>query len=77
MTEKSTVPYDEVSRLGDVQHSIRSIKKGRPAIANRKQVISLRLDRDVLEYFKAGGKGYQTRINQVLADYVAKQTAKS
>ncbi len=31
-----------------------------------KDVITLRLDRDVLEWFRAQGKGYQTRMNQVL-----------
>jgi uncharacterized protein (DUF4415 family) len=31
-----------------------------------KDVVTLRLDRDVLDWFRAQGKGYQTRINQVL-----------
>lgn len=31
-----------------------------------KTSISLRVDRDVLEWFKAQGPGYQTRINMVL-----------
>lgn len=31
-----------------------------------KKPVTLRLDADVLEWFKAGGKGYQTRINQLL-----------
>jgi uncharacterized protein (DUF4415 family) len=31
-----------------------------------KRLISLRIDADVLEYFQAGGKGYQTRMNAVL-----------
>jgi uncharacterized protein (DUF4415 family) len=35
-----------------------------------KQAISLRLDRDVLDYFKASGKGYQTRMNAVLRAYM-------
>jgi uncharacterized protein (DUF4415 family) len=35
-----------------------------------KQAISIRLDPDVLEHFKAGGKGYQKRINAVLRSYV-------
>ena len=32
--------------------------------------ITLRVKRSVLAYFKAPGKGYQTRINQVLESYV-------
>ena len=35
-----------------------------------KSRISIRLDNDVLEWFKASGKGYQTRINAVLRSYV-------
>lgn len=31
-----------------------------------KKPVTLRLDADVLEWFKAGGKGYQTKINQLL-----------
>lgn len=31
-----------------------------------KTAISLRVDQDVLEWFKAQGDGYQTRINAVL-----------
>ncbi|MCF6322507.1 MAG: BrnA antitoxin family protein [Rhizobiaceae bacterium] len=28
--------------------------------------MTLRLDREVVAYFKGGGKGWQTRINEVL-----------
>ncbi len=35
----------------------------------RKAQITLRLDSDILEWFKAQGKGYQTRINSVLRAY--------
>ena len=31
---------------------------------------SLRIDADVLDWFKGQGKGYQTRINAVLRSYV-------
>jgi uncharacterized protein (DUF4415 family) len=35
-----------------------------------KDQITLRLDKDVLAWFKKGGEGYQTRINEVLRAYV-------
>jgi uncharacterized protein (DUF4415 family) len=38
--------------------------------ARPKQVLHIRLDADVVDYFKAQGPGYQTRINHVLATYV-------
>ncbi len=35
----------------------------------RKKPVTLRLDADVLEWFKSTGKGYQTRINAVLRSF--------
>ena len=35
--------------------------------------ITMRVKRSVLTYFKAAGKGYQTRINRVLESYVQAQ----
>jgi uncharacterized protein (DUF4415 family) len=32
--------------------------------------LHMRVDRDVLDYFRGTGKGYQTRINAVLRSYV-------
>jgi uncharacterized protein (DUF4415 family) len=37
---------------------------------SRKKLISLRVDPEVLEFFKAQGPGYQTRINAVLQAYM-------
>ena len=34
-----------------------------------KKAIALRLDTDVLEWMKAQGKGYQSRINAILRAY--------
>jgi len=38
-----------------------------------KQPVTLRLDADVLAWFKEGGQGYQTRINQLLRRYMENQ----
>lgn len=35
-----------------------------------KKQITLRLDPDVIDFFKAGGPGYQTRMNAVLRSYM-------
>jgi uncharacterized protein (DUF4415 family) len=40
------------------------------AVAGVKQIVTIRLDVDMLEWFKSGGPGYQTRINQVLREYM-------
>ena len=39
----------------------------------KKRAISLRIDPDVLSFFKSLGKGYQTRINAVLRAYMRSQ----
>ncbi len=41
-------------------------RPGRPTKANPKVSVRLRLDRDVIDRFKATGQGWQTRINAVL-----------
>lgn len=38
-----------------------------------KRAISLRVDSDVLEWFKSHGSGYQTRMNAVLRAYMEAQ----
>ena len=42
-----------------------------------KQQLTLRLDADLVHWFKKNGTGYQTRINTALRDYVKKQGRKS
>ncbi|WP_087131211.1 BrnA antitoxin family protein [Caballeronia pedi] len=38
-----------------------------------KQAVTMRLDADVLEWFRQQGKGYQTRINRLLRAYMQTQ----
>ncbi|MEO6784055.1 MAG: BrnA antitoxin family protein [Bradyrhizobium sp.] len=45
-------------------------------IPARKKAISIRVDEDVLDFFKKAGNGYQRRINAVLRSYM-QQKAKS
>jgi uncharacterized protein (DUF4415 family) len=40
--------------------------RGRPPAENPKQAVSIRLDQDVIEHFKKGGAGWQSRINAAL-----------
>ncbi len=50
----------------DVRHIVRGIVRQGLKPVSSKTSISLRVDADVLEWFKAQGRGYQTRINAVL-----------
>ena len=45
---------------------------GRPPKADRKVSVTLRLDHDVVERFKATGAGWQTRINALLKKSIAR-----
>jgi uncharacterized protein (DUF4415 family) len=43
------------------------LKRGRgPQVSPTKVLTSVRLDADILEFFKSQGSGYQSRINQAL-----------
>ena len=44
---------------------------------DRTDQITMRVKRSVLAYFKAPGKGYQTRMNRVLESYVRHRTGES
>jgi len=46
----------------------RELRKHRPA--PRKQQLTLRIDPDVVAWFKSQGPGYQTRINTLLRVYM-------
>jgi uncharacterized protein (DUF4415 family) len=46
------------------------VGRGRPKSDNPKQLVSLRLDADVLRWFKRSGAGYQSRIGDVLRRHV-------
>jgi len=43
--------------------------RGRPLGSGSKSQITLRIDTDVLEQFKAEGSGWQTRMNEVLREW--------
>jgi len=49
--------------------------RGRPKSAHPKDLISLRLDVDVIKAFKADGPGWQTRMNAVLAKWAKRKVS--
>jgi uncharacterized protein (DUF4415 family) len=49
---------------------VRWTRPGALVPAENKQQVTLRLDSDVLNFFKKTGKRYQTRINVVLREYM-------
>ena len=70
---KGTVPDDQldlsdIPEIKDWSNAIRHNQFYRPV----KQQTSIRLDVDVLAWFKAQGKGYQTRMNEILREAMLK-----
>lgn len=45
-------------------------KSAKLVLPERKATVTMRLDRQVLEWFKSQGRGYQTRINALLRAYM-------
>jgi len=38
--------------------------------------VSIRLDPEVVDYFRAGGEGWQSRINEALVEYITQESGK-
>ena len=55
-------------RMGraDVMAGTKLVRRGRPPLETPKVSTTIRLDADVIAYFRAAGRGWQTRLNSVL-----------
>jgi uncharacterized protein (DUF4415 family) len=51
--------------------------RARVVFPQGKAPVTLRLDKDIIAWFKSQGRGYQTRINAVLRAFVAAQKPRS
>ena len=61
----SEIDTDDVPEVTDWSRAVQG-KFYRPV----KQLLSVRLDADLIDWFKSSGSGYQTRINAALREYV-------
>ena len=52
-----------------------TVRRGRPPLEDPKVSTTIRLSRDVIERFKAGGPGWQTRIDDALREWIRKHDA--
>jgi uncharacterized protein (DUF4415 family) len=64
-SKETAVPTEE-HPAANVRHIVRGVVRRGLKPLPPKASISLRVDQDVLEWFKEQGPGYQTRINAVL-----------
>ena len=62
----------DLSDITELDESI--FKNASLRMPTNKKSVSLRLDADVLNWFKGQGKGYQTKINAILRMYMKAKT---
>src|SRR5436305_15281812 len=69
--------YEESPELSDewfdnAEHRVgeKVVRRGRPPLDKPKRLVSLRLDQDVIERFRAGGRGWQSRLNAALREHL-------
>lgn len=47
-----------------------TVRRGRSPVARPKVSTTIRLSRDVIDHFKLGGRGWQTRIDEALREWI-------
>jgi len=57
---------DEFFEHADIYHGEKLVRRGRPPSGKAKQLLSLRIDQDVLEKLRRLGPGWQTRAAEAL-----------
>jgi uncharacterized protein (DUF4415 family) len=78
LKQQSKTDWDKIDKMRDEEIDYSDIpelddtffKNAKLFISHSKDSITLRIDHDVLEWFKKQGKGYQTKINTVLKAFM-------
>ncbi len=68
LSDPDTILYTDEEWEKTVERRKRA--RGRPPVAVPRKNITLRLSQDVVERFRASGKGWQTRIDDALKDWL-------
>ncbi|WP_306537282.1 BrnA antitoxin family protein [Geobacter sp.] len=84
-TEKQAKELADLAALPDDEidtSDIPEINDWEKAVVGRfyrpiKQAVTIRLDADVLDWLKKGGKGYQTKVNKILRAVMEQQRKKT
>ncbi len=63
------IDYSDIPPLTPEFFADGIVRKGLKPV-NRKDQITLRIDHDVIQFFKEQGRGYQSKINQLLRAYM-------
>ena len=57
---------DEALDRAELRIAGKLVRRGRPKLGVTKELVSLRIDRDILEFYRGTGPGWQSRVNEVL-----------
>lgn len=75
--ELGAADYEEIPELtpqwfaeAELHQGGQPVRRGRPRARSPKKAVNLRLSQRVLEGFRAGGRGWQTRINAALEQWL-------
>ena len=64
---------DDFFDRAEIREGERVIRRGRPPLPAPKQAVTVRLEPDLLARLRAGGPGWQTRLNEAVREWLAKQ----
>ena len=73
LEEIQNIPDDEIDTSDIPELDNLFWENAKMVVPVSKKAVSIRLDRDILDWFKSQGKGYQSTINNVLRTYVNHQ----
>lgn len=63
------IDFSDIPELTPEMFANAIVRKGFKPVPPKKQ-LTLRIDQDVIEFFRTQGQGYQTKINQLLRAYM-------
>jgi uncharacterized protein (DUF4415 family) len=75
LTDEQLSSMLPANQLPELCFLVENRKNGRPAGSGKKRSTTIRLDNDVLEAFRATGRGWQTRVNNVLLEWLKEHGA--
>ncbi|WP_439327706.1 BrnA antitoxin family protein [Lonepinella sp. BR2357] len=63
--------FASAKQVNELPLSLQKKLIGRPRLVSPKKSITIRLDENILQHFKATGNGWQTRMNNALQEWIA------